>query len=179
MSQSFVFSEFARRLNNIVRFGTVAKIDLKKARICVQIGGITTNWIPWLTTAGTVKLWKPPVVGEQVCVISQGGDLALAVAIPSIFCNKFAAPSEDEDIVKLELSDKSSVEFNKNDDEIVIRIEGSEAIFGKDNIKANIGKSQIEINDDRIRFSVGESEIEITSEKISLHAPIIDAPKFR
>jgi phage baseplate assembly protein V len=81
----FVFSEVARRLNNIVRFGTVAEIDLKKARVRIKIGKITTDWLPWLTLAGAVKIWNPPVVGEQVCVVSQGGDLSLAVAIPSIF----------------------------------------------------------------------------------------------
>jgi phage baseplate assembly protein V len=156
----------------------VDEIDHKKARVRIKIGKITTNWIPWLTTAGAVKLWNPPVVGEQVCVVSQGGDLSLAVAIPSIFQSKFAAPSEDENVVKLELSDKSSIEFNKSDDKIAVKIEDSEIIFAKNNIKTNIGGAQAEISKDKIRFSVGGSEIEITSGKISLHAPIIDAPNL-
>jgi phage baseplate assembly protein V len=160
MKESFVFSEFIRRLNNIVRFGIVAEVDCKKARIKVRIGKITTTWIPWMTTAGAIKLWNPPVVGEQVSVISQGGDLSLAVAIPSIFQSKFNAPSDDENVVKLELSNKSSVEFDKENEEILIKIGDAESTF----------------SNDKIRFSVGMSEIEITLEKISIHAPIISIP---
>jgi phage baseplate assembly protein V len=58
--------------------------------------------MPWLTTAGAVKLWNPPVVGEQVCVVAQDGDLAVSVAIPSIFQSKFAAPGDDANVIKLE-----------------------------------------------------------------------------
>jgi phage baseplate assembly protein V len=163
MKESFFFSEFIRRLNNIVRFGTVAEVDYKKAGVKVKIGKITTTWIPCVTTAGAIKLWNPPVVGEQVCVVAQGGDLSLAVAIPSIFQSKFNAPSDDEKVVKLELSSKSSIEFNKENDEILIKAGDSEATF----------------SNDKISFSVGASEIEITPEKIKIHAPIIDAPSLK
>jgi phage baseplate assembly protein V len=160
MSKSFVFSEFARRLNNIVRFGTVAEVDLKKARVRIKIGKITTNWIPWLTTAGAVKLWNPPVVGEQVCVVSQGGDLSLAVAIPSIFQSKFAAPGNDPNTIKVELSDNASVEFSKATDEITARIDGAEICFGSD----------------KFHVSIGASEIEVTPASISLNASTVSIP---
>jgi phage baseplate assembly protein V len=158
MKNSFVLSEISRRLNNIVRFGTVAEIDHKSAKVRVKIGNITTTWIPWITTAGTVKLWNPPVVGEQVTVISQGGDLSLAVAIPSIFGGQFDAPSGDENIVTLEFSENTSIEFNKTNDEFLMKIEDSEVLFNKEKFKV----------------SIGESVLEITPEKIKIHAAIID-----
>jgi phage baseplate assembly protein V len=160
MSKSFVFSEFAMRLINIVRFGTVAEVDLKKARVRIKIGKITTNWIPWLTIAGAVKLWNPPVVGEQVCVVSQGGDLSLAVAIPSIFQSKFTAPGNDPDTIKIELSDNASVEFDKSNDEITARIDGAEICFGSD----------------KFHISIGASEIEVTPASISINAPTVSIP---
>jgi phage baseplate assembly protein V len=160
MSKSFVFSEFARRLNNIVRFGTVAEVDLNKARVRIKIGKITTNWIPWLTTAGAVKLWNPPVVGEQVCVVSQGGDLSLAVAIPSIFQNKFAAPGNDPNTIRIEFSDNAFVEFSKATDEITARIDGAEICFCSD----------------KFHVSIGASEIEITPAGISINAPTVSIP---
>jgi phage baseplate assembly protein V len=163
MKESFVFSEFIRRLNNIVRLGTVSEVDYKKARIRVKIGKITTTWIPCLTTAGAIKLCNPPVVGEQVSVISHGGDLSLAVAIPSIFQSKFDAPSNDENVVRLELLENANIEFDKGNDDILIKT----------------GDSKVTLNNDKIRFSVGASEIEKTSKKISIHAPIIDAPSFK
>jgi phage baseplate assembly protein V len=163
MKESFVFSEFIRRLNNIVRFGTVAEVDCKKARVKVKIGKITTTWIPWLTTAGAIKLWNPPVVGEQVSVISQGGDLSLAVAIPSIFQSKFNAPSDDEKVVKIELSENTSIEFDRENEEF----------------KATVNELEITANSKKFKVSIGESILEITPEKIKIHAAIIDAPSLK
>jgi phage baseplate assembly protein V len=160
MSKSFVFSEVARRLNNIVRFGTVAEIDLKKARVRIKIGKITTNWMPWLTTAGAVKLWNPPIVGEQVCVVSQGGDLSLAVAIPSIFQNKFAAPGDNSDVVKLELSSQASIEFNKASGEFTVQIDDAEMSF----------------SNSKFQVSIGASAIEVTPTSISINAPTVSIP---
>lgn len=143
MKESFVFSEFIRRLNNIVRFGTVLEVDHKKARI------------------------------------SQGSDLSLSVAIPSIYQNKFGVPSDSEHVVKLELSDKSSIEFNKENNEIAIKIEDSEITFDKDNLKAKVGEAGLDVQKDKIKLSVGSSLIEVTQGKISLRSPIIDAPSLK
>ena len=195
ISQSFVFSEFIRCLNNIVRFGTIAEVDYKKARVRVKTGKITTTWIPWATMAGGIKIWNPPVVGEQVSVIAQGGDLSLAIAIPSIYQNKFNAPSDDENVVRIELSDKVFLEFSKENNEITAKIEEAELFFSKDtftvkfndsefvlredNIEAKCGESEAKINENKIRFSVGSSRIEITPEKISIDSPIVDIPNFK
>ena len=162
MSDSFVFSEVARRLGNVVRFGTVAEIDHKKARIRGKIGKITTTSIPWLTTAGAVKIWNPPVVGEQVCVVAQGGDLAVSLAIPGIFCNKFAAPGNDQNVVRLELSPQASIEFNKTNNEFTLEIQGAEVILG----------------DDKFSISIGASAIEMTPASIRISAPSVEIPGF-
>ena len=158
MNQSFEFSEVVRRMNNIVRFGTVAAIDHKKSRVKIKIGKITTAWIPWLTTAGAVKIWNPPVEGEQVAVIAQGGDLAVSVAIPGIFQNKFKSPSDDPNIIKLEISEKTCLEFDKKNDEF----------------KLEIGDLKISRQSEKFELKIGESSIEITPEKISINAPIVD-----
>jgi phage baseplate assembly protein V len=179
MNNSYVFSEIARRLNNIVRFGTVAEVDTNKARIRVKIGKITTTWIPWLTTAGSVKLWNPPAIGEQVFVVSQGGDLSVSVAIPSIFQSKFAAPGNDENVIQLELSNKTSIEFNKKNNEFSVKIEDSELVFDNETFKAKIGEVDAEIKDGSVKLIVGSSKLEITAEKISLHAAVIDAPNLK
>ena len=163
MNQSFVFSEVVRRMNNIVRFGTVAAIDHKKSRVKIKIGKITTAWIPWLTTAGQVKIWNPPVEGEQVAVIAQGGDLAVSVAIPGIFQNKFAAPCDDPNIIKLEISEKTFLEFDKKNDEFKIKVD----------------ELEIEANSDKMKFSIASSSIEITPEKISINAPVVDIPGLK
>ena len=163
MNQSFEFSEVVRRMNNIVRFGTVAAIDHKKSRVKIKIGKITTTWIPWLTTAGAIKIWNPPVEKEQVAVISQGGNLAVSIAIPGIFQNKFKSPSDDPNIIKLEFSEKTFLEFDKKNDEFNIKID----------------ELEIEANSEKFELKIGKSSIEITPEKISINAPVVDIPGLK
>ena len=40
--------EVSRRLENLVRRGTIAAIDHQAARVRVSTGPNTTDWLPWL-----------------------------------------------------------------------------------------------------------------------------------
>ena len=78
--------ETQRRMENIVRKGTVAAVRLAApARVRVKTGDNTTDWLPWIALrAGGVaggRTWNPAVVGEQCTVLAPGGEgLAEAVA---------------------------------------------------------------------------------------------------
>lgn len=82
-------------LVNLIRYGTVATVDAVAARIVVSVGGLTTKPIPWLAPrAGATRTWSPPSPGEQVLVLSPGGNLGAAVALTGIFYDAFAKPDE-------------------------------------------------------------------------------------
>ena len=179
VTQSFVFSEMHRQMQNLIKFGTIKEIDHKKARVKVATGKVITNWIPWITTAGSIKVWNPLSIGEQVLVISQSGDHSVGVAIPSIYQNKFSSPSDKENVIKLELSNKTSIEFDKDSDEFLLKIDDTKIIVGSEKIGIELGNAEIKVESDGIKFSVGKSEIEITAEKIKLNAPIIEAPSLK
>lgn len=86
--------DLLRRLDNLIRLGTVHSVDLAEARVRLTIGGLTTSWLPWLThRAGTTRHWSAPTVGEQVIVLSPGGDLAAGVALSGIYSDTAPAPS--------------------------------------------------------------------------------------
>lgn len=82
-----------RILANLIRYGTVASIDVDAARVTVKTGGVVTKPLPWVTPrAGRVRTWNPPSLGEQVLVLSPNGDLAAGVVLSSLFCNALAKP---------------------------------------------------------------------------------------
>lgn len=86
--------ELARRLDNLIRLGTIHSVDLPAARARVTIGGITTTWLPWMAErAGTTRQWSAPTVGEQVMVLSPGGDFAAGVILLSAYSTASPAPS--------------------------------------------------------------------------------------
>lgn len=88
-------SELIRRLENLARPGTIARVDVKRARVRVQCGGLLCDWLPWFSLrAGQVRHWSPPSAGEQCMLIAPGGDLANAVVLVGYFSD--AIPADDD-----------------------------------------------------------------------------------
>lgn len=84
--ESVHVSELIRRLENVLRPGTIARVDVERYRVRVQAGGLQSHWLPWLTLrAGTTRKWSPPTVGEQCILLSPGGDLTNGVALLGVF----------------------------------------------------------------------------------------------
>jgi len=84
----------ARRLESLIRTGTVEEIDGGQVRI--RSGGILSDWRPWPgKSAGKVKEWVPPVIGEQVALLSPSGETGNALLLTGIFSEANASPSTD------------------------------------------------------------------------------------
>jgi phage baseplate assembly protein V len=92
------FSELSRRIENIIRFGTIAEVDLAARRVRVQSGELLTDWLKWRTDrAGSTRTWNPPTIGEQVMILSPSGELGNGIVMPSIYSDAHDAPSDSAD----------------------------------------------------------------------------------
>jgi len=106
-------NELIRQLLNLVRKGTILDVNHQAALCRVASGELQSNWIPWLSlAAGTTRAWRPPTVGEQVLLISPGGDPAEAVALCGIYSTKAPAPSNSSDTETVIYPDGAKVEYN-------------------------------------------------------------------
>ena len=94
---SFEQAQMARAMASMVRVGTITAVDPATARAKVSFGGDTESaWLPLgVGRAGGARVWSPPVVGEQVVIVSPGGDTAQGVITASIACDAFPPPSSD------------------------------------------------------------------------------------
>lgn len=91
-------ADLSRRLESVVRLGTIAEIDHAAARVRVKSGGNDSNWLAWLSLrAGETREWNPPTRGEQCLVLSPGGEMAAGIVLVGIFSDAIAAPSESPD----------------------------------------------------------------------------------
>lgn len=82
MAATDQINDLIRRIENLVRVGTVAEVDLEGVRCRVQSGRLTTDWLYWYSIrSGTVSRWSPPTVGEQCIVLSPGGDTVAGLVI--------------------------------------------------------------------------------------------------
>ncbi len=116
-------TELLRRMNNIVRFGTVAEVRLTPpARCRIKSGDVLTDWLPWSTLrAGKATVWWPPTKGEQVVLLSPGGDLASAIVIPASFCDAIPQSSVKAEEMRIHFDNGDSIVHNSATGSLAMR----------------------------------------------------------
>ncbi|SDK78483.1 phage baseplate assembly protein V [Modicisalibacter muralis] len=106
-------AELLRLIHNLVRIGTIAEVDHDAARVRVKSGELLTDWLQWLTLrAGTTRDWDPPTVGEQVILLSPGGDPAGGIAITGLFSAAHPAPAASADLWRRLFPDEGLFEYD-------------------------------------------------------------------
>lgn len=105
--------ELKRLIANLLRIGTIASVDAASARAKVAIGKNTTAPLPWLSArAGSDRAWWAPSQGEQVVVLSIGGDLAQGVILPALYSDAAPAPADTGDVRRTVFADGLVVEHD-------------------------------------------------------------------
>lgn len=107
------YAELARLIENLIRIGTIADVDLVEARVRVQTGDLLTGWLPWQAArAGADREWDPPTVDEQVVLLSPSGQLANGVAITGLFSNAKPANGDRAKLHRRTYSDGAVIEYD-------------------------------------------------------------------
>jgi phage baseplate assembly protein V len=116
-------NEIRRLRINTIRRGSVCEVDLSATPPCVRVclgdpdnlanPGLKTNWVPFVPPrAGTVRIWNPPSVGEQVVLLCPMGDLAQGIACGGLFSEAFAPPSRNPDVHAVQYPDEAVVQYD-------------------------------------------------------------------
>lgn len=143
MNDHWAQSETERIVANLIRIGIIAELDEENARVTVHVGGLTTDWLPWLTQrAGQDRTWWAPEPGEQVLVLSPYGDPAQAVVLPAIYQETSPAPANLRTTSRTEFDDGAFIEYDRagshyrvnvpRDGSITLRIGGTTLLLEGD-----------------------------------------------
>jgi len=115
-----IISDILRRLENLIRIGTIAEVDTATALVRVAYAvdnsgaDVLSAWRPWLThRAGPDSDWWAPEVGEQVLLLSPSGDLSMAIVLPAIYQDDFLPPAASADVRHIKFSDGAVIEYDR------------------------------------------------------------------
>lgn len=112
MKTQATLNEIQRLLRNLIRVGVVTHVNTADALCRVQTGDMTTGWLNWLTRrAGRSRDWWAPSIGEQVLILSIGGELDTAFVLPGIYSDNNPAPSASADALHISFPDGAVVEY--------------------------------------------------------------------
>lgn len=139
-------ADFARRLDNLIRLGTIAQIDHDRARCRVRSGELLTDWLPFFSRrAGETRTWCPPTPGEQVAVFCPCGEPAAGFVLTGLYSDHNAAPSTDKEVHMTEWPDGSTETYNHEmhtyelviplDGTLTLECAGSSIVMDKDGIR--------------------------------------------
>lgn len=114
-------ADLTRRLENLIRLGTVAEVDPATARCRVKTGGIVTAWLPCFTLrAGEDRTWDPPSVGEQGIVFSPSGDPATGAVLVGLNSDAFPAPDNNPNRHRRTYRDGAVIEYDTENSHYLI-----------------------------------------------------------
>ena len=148
-------TEIMRLITNLIRTGTVTEVDRDNWLCRVKVGDLETNWINWLTLrAGGARTWWCPSPDEQVVVLSMGGNLETAFALPAIYSSQFAPPSNSVDGSVTQYPDGGWFEYDPATGRWHIRGIKSMVIEAADNITLKTAEFAVEADITRINSEV-------------------------
>ncbi|WP_252275479.1 phage baseplate assembly protein V [Pseudomonas subflava] len=134
------FAELARLIQNLIRLGTIAEVDVAAARVRVESGNLTTAWLPWLALrAGTSKEWDPPTEGEQVLLLSPSGLLTQGVALVGLFSEANPANGDREGLHRRTYPDGAVIEYDSIAKHLRATLPGSAEVTAAGDISLTSG----------------------------------------
>lgn len=87
------FSSLLRRLENVIRPGTVAEFDPATARCRVQTGNLLTTWLPFFTlNADEDSTGHPLSPDEQCLILSPSGNPETGFVVIGLYSDRYPAP---------------------------------------------------------------------------------------
>lgn len=111
MNTTAAIAELTRRIDNLLRIGTVAEV---KGNLCrVKTGELLTQFRPFFTRrAGTAKTSWRPTVGEQVMLLSLSGDLTNAYILPALYSDENPEPDDNANRDRTVYPDGAVIEYD-------------------------------------------------------------------
>lgn len=107
------FAALSRMLENLIRLGVIAEVQMEPPRVKVKTGQLTTAWLPWLALrAGTDREWDPPTEDEQVILFSPSGQLANGVAVTGLFSDHIPANGKRAGLHRRTYADGTVIEYD-------------------------------------------------------------------
>lgn len=107
------FADLSRMLENLIRFGVIAAVQMVPPRVQVKTGELTTAWLPWLALrAGSDREWDPPTVDEQVILFSPSGQLANGVVLTGLFSDHIPANGSRAGLHRRTYADGAVIEYD-------------------------------------------------------------------
>ena len=165
MGQEANNTELIRRIENLLRPGTIEQVDAARYRVRVRCGDLLSNWIRWFQSrAGDARTWSTPSAGEQCLLICPGGDMASAVVLVGFYSDEITPPENSASVHAAHYPDGAFIRYDHQAHALTVELpEGGTAdITVPDSITVRCKTADVTASDSAT----------VHSQKITLDAPM-------
>lgn len=114
-------ADLRRRLDNLIRPGTIYAVDHAQARCRVKTGNILTGWLRYFVgRAGNVRRHSAPTLGEQCIIFSPSGELAAGFVLVGINSLQFPGPSDNPDLDSTTYADGTWIGYDMGSKDLTV-----------------------------------------------------------
>lgn len=151
---SYSIAELERRFAQMIRVGTVAEVDASDPTqpVCtVQMGGLTTDWLPWFAprAGGDAEFWAPDI-GEQAVVLSPFGDQTQGFVLFGIAQTAFPMPETNTDKHVIKYKDGAVVSYDRAAHSYLVNVPAG------GNITLQVGSTSLVLTDGKAVLNANE-----------------------
>lgn len=154
---SYEISELERLITGVVKVGTVESVDYKAGECRVRVGDWVSTNLPWSTvSAGRVRTWSPPSVGEQAMILSPSGLPEGGFVLPGFYTDQHKNANDNRsEITAIDYPDGARQSYDHDRHEWILEVPDG-------------GK---------IVIKIGETTLELRSDGTTLKTPAFKAEK--
>lgn len=114
-------AELRRRLDNMIRLGTVYAVDAANVRCRVKSGELLTDWLPYFVRrAGTRRDAEHPTNKEQAVVFSPSGELGAGFVLIGLNSDDFPSPNADPNMHSSHFADGAWFGYDQGSKEMTV-----------------------------------------------------------
>lgn len=118
-------SDLTRQIDTLVKIGIVDAVDFAgpSVRAMVRVGALLTDWLSVMQLrAGADRTVIAPSIGEQVVILSPGGDLAQGIIIGSLAQADAPAPALADGLFRTLYGDGALIEYDRYAHRLSLRL---------------------------------------------------------
>jgi len=113
--------DLRRRLDNMIRPGTIYAVDHVNARCRVKTGKLLSGWLRYFVgRAGAVRRHSAPTLGEQCTVLSPSGEMAVGFVLVGLNSDEFPAPSDNPELDSMTYADGTWFGYDMGNKELTV-----------------------------------------------------------
>lgn len=167
----YIVRDLQRRLANMIRRGLIHSVDFSVEPPLVRVRyakNAVSGWLPWAAgRVGHAASWEPIKVGEPVLILSESGEMAAGVVVPSFPSANMPMPSQDPNKHVTRYEDGTTITYDRSAGKLTFDVVTDVEVIAANKVSVQCSSAYVNASD-KVTVSAG-GDVIVDGSKIKLN----------